>query len=700
MLVWEFDPCRLPVFPAQRPDTHCRVYTKTRGYLTCETFRITNTKLMSKKNYLLIFLCLLFYQLLPAQDGKLSWYYPTLGEANPRTNPKGSSHILNSHGIAGCVSGNCKSGTGEYLKAYPSQDAKRNSMDINPVIRLTLYKGNFSNDGKYFDGTVFVRDVEYDVVYKKDDPRLVPKIKEDLREASFWQAFEVASGSMQFVGTPGYTWHGWMQPSQKPGAAVLPGQPVSTKSHFMEGIAHVKNQYAPGGVYTEVEGRAFENGELMGGRIRFSDGSVYEGMLHAGRRFGPGRYISDDGKTQEGIWMLDSLAIPTVVALPAALFEPEKGGVAVLANIEIGRYPALEFKDAGKGWVYAFYSNVLFIGKLENGKLNGPGYWKDRSTFFTGVFKDGSLESGMKIIENIYANKKYTTVVTGQFKDGQLKPSCAKMVRYDWKGTRLSMTEGFFYPSQDKESEFADGWVYVNDWEGKRDPVNLQYFYNGQNYLTMDGKPNYVSWFTKGLKESSAANFCFPAMKEQAAPILAQMKLRHDSVVVLASKNEADIAASKTAWHKIRADREAACKADLTKYILPSGELYETEENGRRVKFLVMGPYDCDMKKFPVMTLYWTAPVKKNGTGYWYTTYTSMTFDKIKKSPKLASDRQICSYCGGRGTQSHTYWNSVGGNSGYTDVGGGWMVKNPETYWKEEITSSCSECGGEGVRKR
>lgn len=651
---------------------------------------------MSRKKYLLIFLSLSFFQFVTAQDGKLSWYYPKLGEAIPRTNPKGHSHILNSHGITGCVSGNCKTGTGEYLTAYPLLNTKFPSSDFSSAMRLTLYKGQFSEDGKYFNGTVYSRDVHYDLIYKKDDPKLVPKIKEDLREESFWKPYEVASGSMKFIGMEGYRWHGWMQAAQKPGE-VLPGQPTIIKSHFKDGKAHVKNQYAPGGVYTDIEGRAFENGELMGGRIRFSDGSVYEGMLQAGRRFGPGRYTPREGKIEEGIWMLDSLAISTPVRFPDALFEPEKEGTTVVANIEIGEYPAFEFKDAGNGWVYAFYSNVLFLGKMENGKLNGPGYLKNYSTFFTGTFKEGSLESGMKVIDELYGNKKYTTVITGQFKNGQLKPSCAKMIRYDEKGKPIRMVEGSFYPSQDKKTEFADGWAYVNDWEGKREDIKLQYLYSGESYLEMNGDPGYVSWFTRGLKEAQSATFCFPSMKAQSLPVFTLIKNRHDSVVVLASKKEADIAASKKAWAKNLADREAACSSDRTKYILPTGILYETEESGRVVKFLVTGPFDCGMKRFPVVTLYWTPPRTKKGVGHWYTSHTSMSYEKINKSSKLASDKKLCYECNGWGTQSHTYWNSVGGSSGYTDVGGGWKVKNPETYWKEEVTSHCSRCSGEGV---
>jgi hypothetical protein len=178
---------------------------------------------MNTKNYLSFVLCMLFCQLLHAQDGKLSWYYPKLGEADAQTGKKGS-YTLNTQGIHGCVSGNCKNGSGEYLIAYPAAASTLPFMAIDPVIRLTLLKGQFSSDGNNFEGTVYSRKVYYDVVYKKEEPRLVPKVKEDLRSEAFWNPAKIASGTMVKNGSINYRWHGWMQPVQNPEITVAPGQ--------------------------------------------------------------------------------------------------------------------------------------------------------------------------------------------------------------------------------------------------------------------------------------------------------------------------------------------------------------------------------------------------------------------------------------------------------------------------------------------
>ena len=54
-----------------------------------------------------------------------------------------------------------------------------------------------------------------------------------------------------------------------------------------------------------------------------------------------------------------------------------------------GGYSKLDFRDAGNGWVYSFYSNALYLGKMENGKLDGPGFM-----FATQYFEQGCSKMG------------------------------------------------------------------------------------------------------------------------------------------------------------------------------------------------------------------------------------------------------------------------------------------------------------------
>ncbi len=603
------------------------------------------------------------------------------------------------HGVSGCASGNCNNGSGEYLKAYPAANPRLESMSPNPEIELMLYIGKFSDDGKKFEGTVYSRTVYYDVVYKKDEPKLVPKVREDLKSEAFWKGYEVASGTMAKWGSSDYRWNGWMESALPQTATTTAGQTISFKAHFIDDKAHIKKKFAPGGVYDELEGKALKNGEFLGGRIRFSDGSLYEGFVYKGKRFGPGRYTTKDGKKEEGLWMLDSLAMPMAVSLPKDLFEPVLDA-PVVAKLDYGGAGQLDFMDAGGGWVYSFYSNIFYMGKWENGKLNGPGFMVSDNKFRTGIFAEGKLSSGMKVINDVYipSGKEGTTVITGEFKDDQVKSSCSKMIRYDAKGKPVYMAEGYFYPSQNFGKEFADGWAYINDWEGKREAANLQYLYSGESYLAMNGDPGYVTWFTKGLKESETAVFCFPSMKAQSAPILARMKLRHDSVVVFANKKAADMAAYNEAWKKREVDQAVACAAERAKYNYAIGDLFVVDDAVHSPFFLITGPVDCILKAYPVHKRVW---IPTTGTkGYWRVSETFINGEQIKKAKNIGASHAICGNCGGAGSIHVTEYHEVGGNSGYTSVGGGWVVKNPETYWKSETMVACSKCYGKGFIPR
>lgn len=680
-----------------------------------------NTFYMLKIKYALLFLSLSISRVLSAQDGKLSWYYPKLGEVDARSGKNGS-YSFSTHGASGCVSGNCKSGTGEYLVAMPSYDSSLGFMDINTTIKLTRLKGQFSNDGKDFEGKVYMSKVYYNVTYKKDDPRLVPKEKIETRDEAYWHPYEVATGTMRHDGFS-YKWAGWMQPVLAAGSTTTPGQPSTLKAYLKGEFSWVKIQYTPGGTYSVMEGRTLPNGDLLGGRLHFADGSKYEGFLHDGRRYGPGRYTSKDGKTEEGIWMLDSLAISTAVSLPKELFEPVEGTIPVIGELSFGGYAWTELKDAGNGWLYAFYSDDVYIGKAADGKLDGPGFYFTKRatpnyengmqwcTFRTGLFKDGKLDSGMRlwdvisIIQKTTGSvttaeyiRKSTTTITGAFKDDQLKPSCGKRIRYDGNGNAIELTEGYFMPGHFK-SEIADGWVYLNDWEAKRESANLRYMHNNEDYLVMDGTPNYVTWFTRGMEASGSANFCFPSMKVQASPILAMIKNRHDSVVALVAKKEVKIVANPdVAEKKVVEKTESVCEIERKKYNYVAGDLFQDGEGDSRKRYLVTGSYNCYTKSFPVLSQSWYQATKQKG--YWRTMTTNMPAATLQLAKKFAESAVACAPCSGAGTIPETMYSDVGGNSGYTAVGGGWAVKNPETHWKSTVQVPCKQCGGIGfIRK-
>ena len=138
-------------------------------------------------------------------------------------------------------------------------------------------------------------------------------------------------------------------------------------------------------------------------------------------------------------------------------------------------------------------------------------------------------------------------------------------------------------------------------------------------------------------------------MRTQAAPIITMMKDRHDSVVAIAGKRDADIAAYKAAWAKREADRKAACDKENAKYDLKPGDFYQIGEGYSPATFMVAGPVDCILKRYPVVKRSWVQSTSK--VGYWQVS-TPFLSGEIKKYKKMGSSYGVCGKCGGRG--SHT----------------------------------------------
>ncbi len=109
---------------------------------------------------------------------------------------------------------------------------------------------------------------------------------------------------------------------------------------------------------------------------------------------------------------------------------------------------------------------------------------------------------------------------------------------------------------------------------------------------------------------------------------------------------------------------------------------------------MIAGSVDCNLKRYPVIKRNWVQSTSK--VGYWQLSTPFLPGEEIKKYKKIGAGYGVCGKCGGRGSIPVTEYHDVGGNSGYTSVGGGWAVKNPETYWKVEAWHSCKTCSGNG----
>ena len=134
------------------------------------------------------------------------------------------------------------------------------------------------------------------------------------------------------------------------------------------------------GVYTDADGNVykgtFERGSLEGeGTIEFADGGVFRGSFLGGKRDGYGEYTGADGSSYKGYYA-----------------EDEKSGYGVLTYSDGSVYQGyfLNGMRHGEG-SYRFASGDVYTGEFKNNVIWGHGsYFFASGRVFTGEFENGS----------------------------------------------------------------------------------------------------------------------------------------------------------------------------------------------------------------------------------------------------------------------------------------------------------------------
>lgn len=133
------------------------------------------------------------------------------------------------------------------------------------------------------------------------------------------------------------------------------------------------------GVYTDTDGNVykgtFERGSLEGeGVIEFADGGVFRGSFLNGKRDGYGEYVGADGSSYKGYYA-----------------EDEKSGYGVLVYSDKSEYKGYFQNDMRHGeGSYRFASGDLYTGEFRNNVICGHGsYFFASGRVFTGEFKNG-----------------------------------------------------------------------------------------------------------------------------------------------------------------------------------------------------------------------------------------------------------------------------------------------------------------------
>jgi hypothetical protein len=635
-------------------------------------------------------------------QNKVSDYYPKLRTLEALRNSKRElTQFMQVH-VAGCVSGDCQEGSGSFLLTSRVGDTTFPSVfDLEPVVRVFLYKGQFSDAGKKFEGTVYSRKVYYDIDYKKVNERadLIPKVQHDLRDDAFWKGFELGTGTMKYDGYV-YEWNGWYD-LPAPKSTPMAGQLLSARIYRTGNKSYVKTRYSQGGSYAEVEGRTLPDGELLGGRIIFSDKSVYEGFLYKGQRFGPGRFTGVDGKKEEGIWMLDSLAIKTAVYFPEELFRPGPTPAPTGKTYKIGKEEVSGLYSIGDGWVYidrpyAQRGEQIYLGKEKDGKLTGLGlsYVQvfSQSTrinygIYTGEFRDGQFYAGMRATEDQYLTPLaiktslgtryrpyFGNIVQGFFNDGELTGECTRMYLTDTSGRIVKRLDGYI-------TRFGvSGWIYVNDWAGKREAANLRYLVYGEDFLEKKYTKSDMSLVNNWTNEAAKRIWCHPEVFEQSAPLVEAIIRRRDSMQAVVNNDAAAEAAYKAASQKKRAE----CAAEAAKYRYTPGMLLSVGTGTVKDLVLITGPYNCDYASFP--TVRRTQEFDKQNDGYFRasTGYTKPA--DLSGARPILGTYALCSGCKGSGL----IWSNVQFSVG---------TSTTRVPYDAQVRIQCPGCDGYGFSK-
>ena len=636
---------------------------------------------------ILLFLLLFSAVIAHAQfETKSSNFYPSPSKFKINTTQKSYTDDIVANG---CVSGNCRNGEGILVEAFADGAVLRAFDTVR--IDLNIYKGRFTNDGKNFEGTLYHRIVPFWVEKGKSNT-YTPAITYDMKNGDFGD--EIASGQMA-SSDKGFRWSGWMHQKQQPGSGIE-SQEIFVKLN----PEFARTTYTSGSLYKKAQGRIHEAGDMYCGKIDYSDGSTYEGFLYQGKFFGPGRYTNANGDSKEGIWMLDSLTTEMSVSFPREIHE-------------FVEHSSFEAKYESNGWVLQRSGDDIFFGKMTAGKLNGPGMnitlkkadiegsgWNQWLTYRAGTFIDGELQEGIRVRDYLgwyfsavksgrYKNfyRDHSTIISGRFKNDQAAGGCGRKLYLDALGKPTMLIEGSFYPSKNTYEEFADGWLYVNDWAGLRSPDKLRYWYSNHDVLDKDF-PYY--WLIDAAREANENTFCSPAMQPQSLSILSRITQLGDSMLVV--KLRQDAAAEKERKELAEANRKAAenakaCAKSLAEHKISIGTTLFRDGFTGYVKEV-----DCQNGKITLVK-----------PGQLYLRYDG---SEVKQVPLaslslwIRSDKQYrhCTHCEGMGGEQRTYTTSktkelpFGYFSGITTT-----ITKTTT---EKVWAVCVECSGTGLTLR
>jgi hypothetical protein len=248
------------------------------------------------------------------------------------------------------------------------------------------------------------------------------------------------------------------------------------------------------------------------GKMRFEDGSIYEGSFFNGQKHGKGFFLAPDGKKIEEDWKHGRLVsgkgkvdLSGQGEYTGDLINGKRNGDGTMVYPE-----GHEFKKYDGSWENDLYSGEgsltwsngdKYIGKWKDGKRHGKG-----SMTFSKNNSEGYLKYEGNWKDNLFSDKGKLTWRNGDVYDGEWKNGIrlkGKMVfgnsdyyEGEFKDDKFDGKGIFFWADGQKyEGEFKDnmrhgkgvlyneegGKRYVGEWcNNKREGEGVQFYINGE----------------------------------------------------------------------------------------------------------------------------------------------------------------------------------------------------------------------------
>ena len=445
-----------------------------------------------------ILVCFVFFSNAEAQQSER--YFPAL------TTIRANKEKTELNPFKGCVSGNCKDGTGIYLSALVNSEVHYSEVENKNseyYIHFQVCKGNFSDNGQRFTGGLY----ETTVLYLSNDAggkkgtKYTPVRSADMSNPQNDTSFTKMIGDAVyntdfFLRERSYLPHGSMTVEVAKMKGYKKYQPVYKQGKlFLVDVVYEQND-----LISSFTGRVREDKELFFGKATYTDGSIYKGFFMNNTYNGPGVYQTTEGTVLQGLWENGSLTVKDQIIFPEELFQvslpADQDAKVIWENNEInGRFTGNVNQGKAAGWGFFESKEFSSFGQYVDGKLYGPSYavtfyrnlgLYDIYEYHYGMFVEGWLNAGA--IYEVYLSAKKDKGSTVYY------TRHAKEIRGNFKNHRL---EGCGYykewyaesPSKNVEIQgnfkrgFTEGWANV---KAQTDSKSYQ---TGYRYLSTLGEP-------------------------------------------------------------------------------------------------------------------------------------------------------------------------------------------------------------------